>query len=247
MVKKNPPKINFGILTTFDHPLLPFYLSEIEKKRLKNVSIICDSKIRGKKSTDIWLQRTQASFNDRYREEFQLHNYDPQFKFYFVDNHNSIEALKLYSEINLNCFLNAGTPRKIGGELIRNSGLGVVNIHPGVLPKYRGSCAVEWAIINDDQIGNTAHFMNEDYDAGPIIDIEKYIFGKVDSYVDIRSRVFMSGIKLAINVLKFAQDEGTIYSTSQDEKHSDYYSPINNKQLLQIEQKLQSQQYKFQK
>ena len=50
---------------------------------------------------------------------------------------------------------------------------GFVNVHPGVLPEYRGTGNL-WAVINRDwrRIGCTVHWMTERIDAGGIIAIE---------------------------------------------------------------------------
>lgn len=47
---------------------------------------------------------------------------------------------------------------------------GCINVHPSLLPKYRGSAPIQWAIINGDKItGTTIMKMNEKMDAGDII------------------------------------------------------------------------------
>lgn len=46
----------------------------------------------------------------------------------------------------------------------------VVNIHPSLLPRYRGATPTNWTIRNGDVItGITAHLVDESVDAGPII------------------------------------------------------------------------------
>lgn len=48
---------------------------------------------------------------------------------------------------------------------------GGVNLHPSLLPKYRGRAPLNWAIINGEKtIGLTAHFMTSDVDDGDIIE-----------------------------------------------------------------------------
>ena len=45
-----------------------------------------------------------------------------------------------------------------------------VNIHFGVLPKWRGHSANSWALLNDEeQLGWTIHEVTSEFDAGPII------------------------------------------------------------------------------
>ena len=47
---------------------------------------------------------------------------------------------------------------------------GCLNVHPSLLPKYRGSAPIQWAIINGDKVtGTTIMKMNEKMDAGDIL------------------------------------------------------------------------------
>ncbi|MDJ0677008.1 MAG: methionyl-tRNA formyltransferase [Calothrix sp. MO_167.B42] len=56
-------------------------------------------------------------------------------------------------------------------SLIKLAPLGTVNLHPSLLPKYRGRAPVNWAIINGEtQLGLTAHFVDEGMDTGDIIE-----------------------------------------------------------------------------
>ena len=82
----------------------------------------------------------------------------------------------IYIKAKVDCFLNAGTQRKLSKDFLAIASNGIINIHPGILPDYRGCSCVEWALLNNDMIGNTAHFMDLNYDTGPIIEIEKYTF-----------------------------------------------------------------------
>lgn len=50
-----------------------------------------------------------------------------------------------------------------------------LNIHPGILPQYRGSGAYSWAIINgEERTGVTLHEMDVDIDHGPILGWSKF-------------------------------------------------------------------------
>ena len=47
---------------------------------------------------------------------------------------------------------------------------GAVNIHPSLLPKYRGAAPIQWAIANGDtETGMTVLYVTEKMDAGDII------------------------------------------------------------------------------
>ena len=48
---------------------------------------------------------------------------------------------------------------------------GAINLHPSLLPKYRGRASINWAIINQEtELGLTAHFIDAGVDSGDIIE-----------------------------------------------------------------------------
>jgi methionyl-tRNA formyltransferase len=56
-------------------------------------------------------------------------------------------------------------------EMIALAPLGAVNLHPSLLPRYRGRASINWAIINGERrLGLTAHFVDEGMDTGDIIE-----------------------------------------------------------------------------
>lgn len=59
---------------------------------------------------------------------------------------------------------------KFWRETIEKPRLGVVNIHYGKLPEYRGCNPLVWAILNGEKFAwVTLHWMNETYDQGPVL------------------------------------------------------------------------------
>lgn len=59
---------------------------------------------------------------------------------------------------------------KIPRDVIDFLRYGALNIHPSLLPKYRGPSPIPWAIRNGDRdLGMTIHRMTEKVDAGPIL------------------------------------------------------------------------------
>lgn len=63
----------------------------------------------------------------------------------------------------------------IPSETIALARLGAVNLHPSLLPAYRGRASINWAILNGErQLGLTAHFVDEGMDTGDIINQISY-------------------------------------------------------------------------
>lgn len=66
-------------------------------------------------------------------------------------------------------------PRKIEEPLLSMPKKGFVNYHPGPLPKYKGPNQYIDAIKNKEiHWGTTVHYMDENYDSGPIIRVKEF-------------------------------------------------------------------------
>jgi methionyl-tRNA formyltransferase len=78
-----------------------------------------------------------------------------------------VERLK---EINAEVFVVASYGKIIPKEIITIPKHGTLNIHPSLLPKYRGASPLQTAILNDDaETGVTIIKLDEEMDHGPII------------------------------------------------------------------------------
>ncbi|MDT3395829.1 formyltransferase family protein [Streptomyces sp. B1866] len=63
-----------------------------------------------------------------------------------------------------------GFPWRLPERVRAVARLGAVNVHPSLLPRYRGPIPVHWAIRNGDaQTGVTVHWMDDTFDTGPVI------------------------------------------------------------------------------
>ncbi|HEX5436194.1 MAG TPA: methionyl-tRNA formyltransferase [Gemmatimonadaceae bacterium] len=68
--------------------------------------------------------------------------------------------------------------------------LGFVNVHAGMLPRYRGRNVINWAILNGErEIGLTAHQVDDGIDTGDILVQRSLPIGWTDTYGDVLARV----------------------------------------------------------
>ncbi len=59
---------------------------------------------------------------------------------------------------------------KISADVINISTHGGINLHPSLLPKYRGCSSLTWAMVNgDESAGFTYHYLDERFDNGNIL------------------------------------------------------------------------------
>ena len=98
--------------------------------------------------------------------------------------HKILKELKRH-DISLICL--AGYMKIISKNFIKLFGKKIINIHPSLLPKFKGLNTFS-RVINNKEIrsGCTVHFVNEKLDSGKII-VQKYFFiNEFDKENDIR-------------------------------------------------------------
>ena len=99
----------------------------------------------------------------------------------------SLKLLKKY-KIDLVCL--AGFMRILSREFIKKYSKPILNIHPSLLPKYKGLNTHYKAIKNKDiYSGATVHIVNEKLDSGQIIIQEKVKILKTDKENTLRKKV----------------------------------------------------------
>lgn len=96
--------------------------------------------------------------------------------------------------------------------------LGCINIHPSMLPKYRGPSPIPSTILNGDyNSGVTLMKLDTGMDTGPIIAQEKFLIDPSHNASDLTEKLFSLGGKLLTKILPdFAS--GNIQVTPQNDK-----------------------------
>jgi len=121
----------------------------------------------------------------------------------------------------------------VKAPIISSLDLTCVNIHPSLLPGYKGVDPVFYALLGDEKrIGVSLHEMAEEFDTGNIIsskEISSNIAGDVFSN---NCRLFEAGAELAIQNIR---NENV--STRQVQNGGNYDSWPDNKQVRQLRKK----------
>ena len=94
---------------------------------------------------------------------------------------------------------------------------GSINVHPSLLPKYRGSSPIQYALLNGDvKTGVSIINLNTKIDAGNIIGLKEYTISKNANYEQLHNDLSFLGSKLLIEVINNFKTN-TIKSINQDE------------------------------
>ena len=111
---------------------------------------------------------------------------------------------------------------------------GCLNIHPSLLPKYRGASPIQTAILNNEkQTGVTLMLMDAQMDHGPILSQKKYQVLESDNYLILSDKLANLGAELLIETLPNYL-ENKIQPQSQNHSQATY-TQILTKQDGQID------------
>ena len=95
--------------------------------------------------------------------------------------------------------------------------LGCVNIHPSLLPRYRGPSPVVTALLNgDESTGVTLMIPDEGMDTGPILAARETAIGADEDAHELTQRLFEMGAALLVETLP-AWERREVVPVAQDE------------------------------
>lgn len=102
-------------------------------------------------------------------------------------------------------------------ELLEIPARGFINIHPSLLPKYRGAAPIQWALINGDhETGVTILKVTPRLDDGDMLLQEPVKVDPLENAVELGERLARLGAGLAVRALDLLE-QGRAEFTPQDE------------------------------
>lgn len=97
----------------------------------------------------------------------------------------------------------------------------IFNLHPALLPKYRGCSSLTWAMINGEkECGYTYHYVDSGCDTGKIIIQEKIIIEDFDTQLTLYNRVMFNAMNDFMKALRMVIDG---YEGIEQGAESSYY------------------------
>ncbi len=94
---------------------------------------------------------------------------------------------------------------------------GIINIHPSLLPKYKGPSPVQYALLNGETItGVTLIKLDSEIDHGPILSQKPYNLMGNETSEDLLSILFEIGADMVEEIVIKLENGKTITQTSQD-------------------------------
>ena len=115
---------------------------------------------------------------------------------------NEQQVIDTLQPIRADVLVSASYGIKIPWETIRGATFGGINVHPSILPYWRGADPVPWAIMEGDhQTGITVVTLSETFDEGMILAQEKIPITPKDTSDPLRTKLFSIGATLLCDIL----------------------------------------------
>jgi methionyl-tRNA formyltransferase len=96
-------------------------------------------------------------------------------------------------------------------EILSLPEYGCVNLHPSLLPKYRGPAPIPWAILEgEDVTGVTTMLMGEGMDDGPIFLQKKIKIERMDTAATLHDKLAIIGAELLLETIEGLEKEKVI-------------------------------------
>lgn len=121
----------------------------------------------------------------------------------------------------------AGFSKIIPIKIFNNFQKGILNIHPSLLPKYRGPNPIREVILNGDkETGVTIILIDEFIDHGPIIAQEKISLNLKETYKELEQQLGILGGQLFNRIIEQFLN-GELTPKLQDDSLATYTKKIN--------------------
>ena len=134
------------------------------------------------------------------------------------------EIIEKIESLQPDIIFHVGGTQLIPIRVIRAAVLGCTNLHPALLPKYRGRFSTAHALFNgEEKTGVTLHWLSEGIDNGPIIKQKSYPITESDTGKTLYEKFTHVGTELFNEFVKLWLSRAKIPSTPQDESQATYY------------------------
>ncbi len=136
----------------------------------------------------------------------------------------AVEELKNYPA---DVFVVAAFGQILSKEILDMPRLGCLNIHASLLPKYRGSSPIQWAVINgEEKTGVTIMQMNEGLDTGDILYTKEILLDKKETGESLFDRLSVLGAEAIVEALPLLE-EGKLTPVPQKHEEATHTVMLN--------------------
>lgn len=142
------------------------------------------------------------------------------------ENVNSVEVQGYLENVKPELIVAVHLRKILHEEIFSQAARGAINVHPSLLPRYRGLSPQHQAILHgDDESGVTVHFIDADVDTGEIIVQKKFPVSEDDYIVDVQVKMLAIYKKIVVEALGLLEDKA-FKPMEQELAGSSYFGPL---------------------
>lgn len=142
------------------------------------------------------------------------------------ENVNSKKIENRIKKINPDVIIAAHLRKILRKEIFSLAKKAAINIHPSLLPKYRGLSPQHQAIMHGDaESGVTVHYIDSGVDTGEIIIQKKFPIAKDDYILQVQSKMLAIYKTIVAEALDLLADE-SFKPARQDLSQLSYFGPL---------------------
>lgn len=139
-------------------------------------------------------------------------------EYVFTKNINDKQIKKKIEKAKLDLGISINNPLLISKEIFSKFKFGILNLHAGDLPRYRGNATANWAILNDEKkIVLTIHKMDEGLDSGDIIIKNNFLIKNNTTITEFYEYLEKNGPQLFLDAIKFLESGKKLKKQSQNQ------------------------------
>ena len=144
------------------------------------------------------------------------------------------KAYEILKEINPEVIVVVAYGKILPKEILDLPKYGCVNGHASLLPKYRGSAPIQYAILcGETETGVTTQLMDEGIDTGDILETVTTKIGEEETAEELFDRLAVLSADLMISTLE-KLEKGEITPTPQNQNEATY-APIIKKEMAKLD------------
>lgn len=145
---------------------------------------------------------------------------------------NNLDLISNLKSKNYDLFLVASYGKIIPKEVFEIPNKKTLNIHPSLLPKYRGASPIQFQILNDEkEVGVSIMQIEETMDTGPIIVQKKVKLDSILGRKELEKLLAIEGARLFSHILP-EYEMGTIRPIIQNHDKATYCPKIKKEDGL---------------
>ncbi len=128
-------------------------------------------------------------------------------KVFCPEDVNDIESVEYILSQKADILITASYGAYLKRRLRQGFAFGAINLHPSLLPQYRGASPIRAALLNGEkQSGNTIFKIVAGMDAGPIFTQESLPIKENENYSSLHDRLALGAAKLLMKLLPALPD-----------------------------------------